>query len=76
MTPRSVTSEMCALQQKSQDLVSAKEYIDEALSIVMHAMRAAMHSTLGISPDRHTFNRCTFLNSLSAMDGRDRPLLN
>jgi hypothetical protein len=62
MTPRSVTSEMCDLQQKSQALASTKEYINEALSIAMHAIRAAIHSTLGISPGRHTFNRDTFLN--------------
>ncbi len=28
------------------DMASAKEYINEALSIAMHAMRAAIHSTL------------------------------
>ncbi len=63
MTPRSVTSEMCALQQKSQDLASPKEYINEALSIAMHAIRAAIHSTLGISHGRHTFSRDTFFNT-------------
>ncbi len=65
MTPRSVTSEMCALEKKSQDLASAKEYIKGDLSIALHAItiRAAIHSTLGISPGRHTFNRDTFLNT-------------
>jgi hypothetical protein len=63
MTPRSVTSDMCALQQKTLDMTSAKEYINEALSIAMHAMKAAIHSTLGISCGRHTFNRDTFLNT-------------
>jgi hypothetical protein len=29
------------------NMASAKEYIDEALSIAMHAIRAAVHSTLG-----------------------------
>jgi hypothetical protein len=31
-------------------MASAKEYIDEALSIAMDAMKAAIHSTLGSSP--------------------------
>ncbi len=65
MTPRSVTPEMCALHKKIQDLASAKEYINEALSIAMHAIiiRAAIHSTLGISSRRHTFNRDRSLNT-------------
>jgi hypothetical protein len=63
MTPRSVTSEMCALQQKNpQDMASAKDYIDEALYIAMNVMKAAIHSTLGSSPRSHTFNRGMFLN--------------
>jgi hypothetical protein len=38
-------------------------YIDEALSIDMHVMRAAIHSTLlGSSTRSLTFNRGTFLN--------------
>jgi hypothetical protein len=44
------------------DMASAKEYIDEAISIAMHAMRAAIHSTLGSSPGSLTFNRDMFLN--------------
>jgi hypothetical protein len=44
------------------DLASAKEYISEALSIAMHVMRAAIHSTLGSSPRSLTFNRDMFLN--------------
>jgi hypothetical protein len=40
----------------------AKEYIDEALSITMHAMRAGAHSTLGSSPGNLVFNRDMFLN--------------
>jgi hypothetical protein len=44
------------------DMASTKEYGDEALSIAMHAMRAAIHSTLGSSPGSLTFNRDTFLN--------------
>jgi hypothetical protein len=43
-------------------MASAKEYIDEALSIAMHAMRVAIHSTLGSSPGSLTFNRDMFLN--------------
>ncbi len=45
-----------------QDMANAKECIDEALSIAMHAMRAAIHSTLGRSPRSLTFNRDMFLN--------------
>ncbi len=44
------------------DMASAKEYIDEALSITMHAMRAAIHYTLGSSPGGLTFNRDMFYN--------------
>jgi hypothetical protein len=44
------------------DMASTKEYINEALSIAMHAMRAAIHSTLGSSLGRLTFNRDMFLN--------------
>jgi hypothetical protein len=45
------------------DMASAKEYIDEALSIAMHAMRAAIHSTLGSSPRSLVFNRDMLLNN-------------
>jgi hypothetical protein len=45
------------------DMASAKEYVNEALSIGMHAMRAAIHSTLGSSPGILTFNRVMFLNT-------------
>jgi hypothetical protein len=44
------------------DMASAKEYIDEAFSIAMHAMRAAIHSSLGSSLGSITFNRDMFLN--------------
>ncbi len=40
----------------------AKKFIDKALSITMHAMRAGAHSTLGISPGSLVFNRDMFLN--------------
>jgi hypothetical protein len=43
-------------------MASAKKYIDEALSIAMHAMRAAIHLTPGSSPGSLTFNRDMFLN--------------
>jgi hypothetical protein len=43
-------------------MASTKEYIDEALSIAVHATRATIHSTLGSSPRSHTFNRDMFLN--------------
>jgi hypothetical protein len=44
------------------DMASAKEYVKETLSIAMHAMRAAIHSTLGSSPGSLTFNRDMFLS--------------
>jgi hypothetical protein len=44
------------------DMASTKEYINEALSIAMHAMRAAIHSTLGSSLGSLAFNRDMFLN--------------
>jgi hypothetical protein len=40
----------------------AKDFIDKALSITMHAMRAGTHSTLGSSPGSLVFNRDMFLN--------------
>ena len=45
-----------------QNIATAKEYVDEALSIATHAMRARIHSTLGSSPGSLTFNRDMFLN--------------
>ncbi len=45
-----------------QDMASSKEYLDEALSIAMHAMRAGIHSTLASSPGSLTINRDMFLN--------------
>ncbi len=50
------------------DMASTKEYIDKALSIAMHAVRAAIHSTLGSSPGSLTFNRDMFLNILLIAD--------
>ncbi len=37
--------------------VQAKDFIDKALSITMHAMHAGTHSTLGSSPGSLVFNR-------------------
>jgi hypothetical protein len=48
--------------KKTQDMASAEEYIDEALSIAMHAMKAAINFTLGSIPGSLTFNRDMFLN--------------
>ena len=39
-----------------------KDFIDEALSIAMHAMRAGVHTTLGSSPGSLVLNRDMFLN--------------
>ena len=39
-----------------------KIYVDEALSIAMHAMRVGIHSTMGSSPGILVFNRDMFLN--------------
>ena len=44
------------------NISKAKEFIDEALSIAMHAMRAGVHSTLGSSPGSLVFNRDMFFN--------------
>jgi hypothetical protein len=43
-------------------MTSAKEYINEALSIAIHAVKTAIISTLGSSPGSLTFNRDMFLN--------------
>jgi hypothetical protein len=45
-----------------QNIADAKEFVDKALSIAMHAMRAGIHSTLGSSPGSLVFNRDIFLN--------------
>jgi hypothetical protein len=45
-----------------QNIANAAQYVDEALSIAMHAMRARVHSTLGSSPGNLVFNRDIFLN--------------
>ncbi len=43
-------------------MARVKKYINEALSIAMHAMKAAIHSTLGSSWGSLTFNKDMFLN--------------
>jgi hypothetical protein len=60
--------DVCITAKNSQDMASAKEYIDEALSIAMHAMKAAKHSTLGSSLGSLTFDRDMFLNIPSTAD--------
>jgi hypothetical protein len=45
-----------------QNIANAKQYVDEALSIAMHAMRAGVHSSLGSSPGNLVFHRIMFLN--------------
>ena len=45
-----------------QNIASAEQYVDEALSIAMHAMRAGIHTTLGSSPGNLVFNQDMFLN--------------
>jgi hypothetical protein len=45
-----------------QNIANAEQYVDEAISIAMHAMRAGVHSTLGSSPGNLVFNRDMFLN--------------
>jgi hypothetical protein len=48
--------------EPQQNIADAKEFVDEALSIAMHAIRAGIHSTLGSSPGSLVFNRDMFLN--------------
>ena len=45
-----------------QNIANANKFVDEALSIAMHAMRAEIHSTLGSSSGSLTFNRDMFIN--------------
>ena len=45
-----------------KNITRAKKFIDKALSIAMHAMRAGVHTTLGSSPGSLVFNRDMFLN--------------
>jgi hypothetical protein len=45
-----------------QNIANAAQYVDEALSIAMHAVQAGVHSTLGSSPGNLVFNKDMFLN--------------
>jgi len=45
-----------------RDVTRAKDFIDEALSTAMHAMRTGVHTTLGSSPGNLVFHRDMFLN--------------
>ncbi len=45
-----------------RDVKQAKDFIDEVLSIAIHAMRTGIHATLGSSPGNLAFNRDMFLN--------------
>ena len=45
-----------------QNIVNAEQYVDKALSIVMHIMRAGVHTTLDSSPGNLAFNREICLN--------------
>ena len=45
-----------------QNIANAKDYVDEALSIAMHAMRVGIHSTMGSTPGNLVFDRDMFLN--------------
>ena len=45
-----------------QNIATAQEFVDEALSIAMHAMRAGIYTALGSSPGSLVFNRDMFLN--------------
>jgi hypothetical protein len=45
-----------------QNFANAEQYVDKALSIAMHTMRAGVHTTLGSSPGNLVFNRDMFLN--------------
>ncbi len=49
-------------REPPQNIATAKEFIDEALSIAMHAMRVGIHTTLDRSPGSLVFNIDMFLN--------------
>jgi hypothetical protein len=48
--------------ESSRDVTKAKDFIDEALSIAIHAMHTGIHTTLESSPGYLVFNRDMFLN--------------
>ena len=50
------------MENRQKTSLEPKEFIDEALSIAMHAIRTGNHTTLGSSPSSLVFNRDMFLN--------------
>jgi len=58
-----------------QNIANAKDYVDEALSIAMHAMRVGIHSTMGSSPGIFVFNRDMFLNILLIADWHEHTVI-
>jgi hypothetical protein len=62
--PQTVGNDLRTLLHGSppQNIASAEQYVDEALSIAMQAMQAGVHSTLGSSPGNLVFNRDMFLD--------------
>ena len=57
-----ICSKNIATWGTTSNIANTKEYVDEALSIAMHAMRAEIYSTLGSSPRSLTLNRDMFCN--------------
>jgi hypothetical protein len=54
--------DVCTTAKNPQDMANAKEYIDEALSIVMHAMKAAIHSTWEVAQEvSHSTGTCSLI---------------
>jgi hypothetical protein len=51
-----------------ENIANAAQYVDEALSIAMHAMQAGVHSNLGSCSGNLVFNRDMFLNIPSTAD--------
>ncbi len=57
-----------------QNITTANDFVDEALSIGMHAMRAGIHTTLGSSHGSLVFKRDMFLNIPLITDWHAIPL--
>ena len=49
-------------QNPPRGMRQAKDLVDEALAVAQHALRCAVHTTLGSSPGALVFNRDMFLN--------------
>ena len=49
-------------KNRPQSTTKAGELVDEALAVAQHALRCAVHTTLGSSPGALVFNRDMFLN--------------